>query len=164
MCSPLILLRILYNSRSKTRNRPRNPDLYKCKMCNRYHSLQTCPKFRAMSPKERNRMVLRQNYCVNCLARSHRFRDCRSRYTCKICSKHHHTMLHPNDTNGTHKQQSNDNIRNNYNDNSGTNDGNSNNDTRSIPDQHILSEAIRSLASVLCATQQPAPSRARRHV
>ncbi|XP_059220130.1 uncharacterized protein LOC131995384 isoform X1 [Stomoxys calcitrans] len=82
--------------RSPIRAQISKPNVYKCTLCNRFHALKICPKFIAMTPKERNILVLKKIYCVNCLARSHRFRDCRSGNMCRKCGRPHHTLLHPN--------------------------------------------------------------------
>ncbi|XP_075168652.1 uncharacterized protein LOC142240803 [Haematobia irritans] len=84
------------NRRSTILQQRRSENVYKCKLCNKFHALKVCRKFLKMSPKERNIRVLREVYCVNCLARSHRFRDCRSRNMCKKCGRPHNTLLHPN--------------------------------------------------------------------
>uniref|UniRef100_A0A1I8NL69 CCHC-type domain-containing protein n=1 Tax=Musca domestica TaxID=7370 RepID=A0A1I8NL69_MUSDO len=136
--------------RSNSKYHPYKSDIYKCNMCNKFHALSSCPKFLRMSPKERNRYVLKNVYCVNCLARSHRFRDCKSKYVCWKCGKYHHTLLHPNH-------------RHNPKDQSQVTISNQETGTQG-PDNYILSEAIRSLASVLCVTHQSTSVLARRHV
>ncbi|XP_075148431.1 uncharacterized protein LOC142233040 [Haematobia irritans] len=139
--------------RSSISSNRRSPNFYKCKLCNKFHSLKVCPKFLKMTPKQRNILVLREVYCVNCLARSHRFRDCRSENMCRKCGRPHNTLLHPNyqqrksksATNNTNEQRSNNAI---------TSRTNTNGSQETSPNQKILSEAIRALASVLCSSSE----------
>ncbi|XP_075162304.1 uncharacterized protein LOC142234981 [Haematobia irritans] len=144
------------------------PGIYKCKMCNRFHALKVCPKFLWMTPRERKDLVLREVYCINCLARSHRFRDCRSPNMCRKCERPHHTLLHASyiqaETKRGNVRKSNSNLQRNHklrrrsetNNNrqrgihqTNTTDRASPNQT--TPNQQLLSEAIRALASVLCS-------------
>lgn len=137
-------------------------------MCCKYHALKVCPKFLQMTPEKRNQMVLREAYCINCLARSHRFRDCQSRNMCRKCNRPHHTLLHQKypELNIKRQQPINNNntnsnkrckIRHNK-INKRSNNGNKNDkDTMSKQaskeaSQQIISEAIKALASVLCST------------
>lgn len=149
------LVFLLYISRISSKYKFYKNDFYKCKMCNRFHALNVCPKFLKMTPKERNLMILKNSYCVNCLARSHRFRDCRSRHTCRKCGRYHHTMLHPiyTQTKQPQKQPQQKQTQ-----------ALNGQDDFMVPNQYILSEAIRSLASVLCASQESTNAPARRHV
>ncbi|XP_075148736.1 uncharacterized protein LOC142222463 [Haematobia irritans] len=137
----------------------RAQNFYKCKLCNQFHALKVCPKFLRMNPKQRNIWVLKEVYCVNCLARSHRFRDCRSRNMCRRCGRPHNTLLHPNYAEQKTRSTTTSNI--NYdrshsgnNANSDTNEASNNSSTpnQTSSNQRILSEAIRALASVLCSS------------
>ncbi|XP_075161077.1 uncharacterized protein LOC142233900 [Haematobia irritans] len=83
-------------SRSANKSQQRKHDTYICKLCKRFHSIKNCPKFLNMTPKQRNIFILKEAYCVNSLARSHRFRDCRSGNMCRLCGKPHNSLLHPN--------------------------------------------------------------------
>ncbi|XP_075151330.1 uncharacterized protein LOC142226585 [Haematobia irritans] len=73
---------------------PRNPDLHKCLVCERYHSLRFCRRFLDLDVGARRREVRRLGYCFNCLARSHRTYECTSQSGCKICNDEHHSLLH----------------------------------------------------------------------
>ncbi|XP_059222567.1 uncharacterized protein LOC131998431 [Stomoxys calcitrans] len=145
------------NRRSSLTRRSRSPNVYRCKLCDRFHALKVCPTFLSMSPKQRNIFVLRETYCANCLARSHRFRDCRSRNMCRICARPHNTLLHPNyinrkpnQSNGkTTKHKTTGSLRRAAYNNSNTGQTTPDNNVAAA-NQKILSEAIRALASVLC--------------
>lgn len=112
-------------------------------------------------------MVEINGYCVNCLARSHDLRACRSMDTCRKCDKYHHTLLHPQkrrergliDASQRRSQQQNPRPQQNQRQRqqqSQRQQENQQNAEMSTPDAKILSEAIRSLAQVLCcSTQQP---------
>ncbi|XP_075150605.1 uncharacterized protein LOC142224702 [Haematobia irritans] len=132
----------------------RSPNVYKCKLCNKFHALKVCPRVLKMTPKQRNIWVLREVYCVNCLARSHRFRDCRSENLCKKCGRPHNTLLHPNYTerkrktsNSTTKEQPSQ--TKGYNN---TKTSTSDTSSQQTSNQKIISEAIRALATVLCTS------------
>ncbi|XP_065356386.1 uncharacterized protein LOC135950787 [Calliphora vicina] len=117
-----------------------------------------------MDVTKRNQVVRRNKYCHNCLARTHLAQNCSSPDTCLKCALPHHTLLHPNhhqrdqpprrsvhqrvgQRNGVSKRP-----------NKRTQTGASKPKPlqeptdRNQPNQKILSEAIRSLAAVLCAT------------
>lgn len=120
-----------------------------------------------MNSKERNSVVRRFGYCENCLARSHDLRACQSLDLCRKCDSYHHTLLHPTRATNDLRRQINrqQNQRNNHrqarrrSSNVNNNCPSSNNNRQStnqqhvpaVPDQQIISEAIRSLAQVLCA-------------
>ncbi|XP_075161972.1 uncharacterized protein LOC142234677 [Haematobia irritans] len=147
------------NSRAST-----TPGIYRCKLCKKFHPLKVCPKFLWMTPKERKNMVLKEVYCINCLARSHRFRDCRSPNMCRKCGRPHHTLLHASylqdgsiqrNTNPPTNLRRNSNVhRSTQNNNRQTVRSSTNNSEsatfQSTTNQQLLSEAIRALASVLC--------------
>ncbi|XP_046812416.1 uncharacterized protein LOC124421368 [Lucilia cuprina] len=61
----------------------------------RFHAIRFCPKFMNMTVIRRIEMVTRHKYCVNCLAKSHSVRDCTSMASCRRCHRFHHTLLHP---------------------------------------------------------------------
>lgn len=149
-------------SRSPSMNGRRQPNIYKCKLCDRFHALKVCPRFLDMTPRQRNIVVLKEMYCVNCLARSHRFRDCRSANMCQRCQRPHHTLLHSMYPE-IMSRQSEQNVNQ-------TNSRTANRPTKTQTkwvknqrsnhtpgsNQQILSEAIRALASVLCSSSGPA--------
>ncbi|XP_075163926.1 uncharacterized protein LOC142236586 [Haematobia irritans] len=141
------------------------PNVYKCKLCNKFHALKVCPKFLWMTPRERKAMVLAEVYCINCLARSHRFRDCRSPNMCQTCGRPHHTLLHASYHQSRDSQRRLRSSNNNLSQirkpmkNASTNQqkrAHKGNRTTSkpAPNQQLLSEAIRALASVLCSSEQ----------
>lgn len=162
---PLICLCFHYY-RANTERRQRQRNVYKCVLCPSYHSLRFCHKFQAMDSQKRNRVVLKYEYCVNCLAKSHTLRRCRSSNTCQKCQHYHHTLLHP-----VTRPRITPPIRQHQNSRpqKGTTRASkkpvpTTEPDRHIPNQQILSEAIKSLATVLCATQAPASIPSRRHV
>lgn len=123
-----------------------------------------------MEVKQRMQVVRRNHYCFNCLARTHLTRACDSPDTCLKCAQPHHTLLHARRT-SVHdrigQRHDNTNQRNkrtkpskhqrnkraNHSKNQRKARGQSTN--RNQPDIKILSEAIRSLATVLCVTPTP---------
>lgn len=100
-------------------------------------------------------MVEDHRYCVNCLARSHTLRNCQSLDTCRKCDRFHHTLLHPNQ----HQQRSS--ISTNQQQKKLQRQRKQQQRRKSKPEAEkstpnakILSEAIRSLAQVLCCSDQ----------
>ncbi|XP_065359110.1 uncharacterized protein LOC135953245 [Calliphora vicina] len=141
---------------------PRNPDVHQCQVCYRYHSLRFCRSFLAMNSTKRNQVVRQKQYCLNCLARTHIVRKCESPDKCKKCGLLHHTLLHPTrhprgkaqHTNireriGSRSQvasRTNTKLRGN----SQHHQSQAKDKAERQPNQWIISEAIRTLAAVLC--------------
>lgn len=158
---------------------PTDPDsIHQCKICYRYHSLRFCRQFLAMEPADRNRVARRHNYCVNCLARTHLVRNCKCPDTCLKCGRLHHTLLHP----GSHPRVEGPNrhprvhapLNNQPVDKRPQKKvkakakpkpkrSNPSQSTQ-LPNQHILSAAIKTLAEVLCHTPHTSTVAGRRHV
>ncbi|XP_065073050.1 uncharacterized protein LOC135697364 [Ochlerotatus camptorhynchus] len=62
-----------------------------CPACEKQkHSLYDCPAFNSMDPKNRLKVITEKKLCSDHFARA-----CRSKYSCKQCSKRHHSMIHP---------------------------------------------------------------------
>ncbi|KAI8126852.1 Retrovirus-related Pol polyprotein from transposon 17.6 [Lucilia cuprina] len=66
----------------------------KCCLCSDLHSLQKYPTFLKMSVEDRSSLVRNQKRCFNCLACSHDYRKCLSKFVCLYCKQKHHTLLH----------------------------------------------------------------------
>lgn len=67
---------------------------YSCGLCQEDHALNTCQRFRELTPYQRYEAVERRGYCRNCLARSHLAPDCPCLVGCRRCDRRHHTQLH----------------------------------------------------------------------
>ncbi|XP_048007652.1 uncharacterized protein LOC125242762 [Leguminivora glycinivorella] len=65
-----------------------------CVLCRGEHTLCHCEDFTKMSPVERIDYVKKTNLCFNCLLPGHSASRCRLSFTCRICKKRHHTMIH----------------------------------------------------------------------
>lgn len=165
----MLIFRLLYNFRSIVIKRTPHADVYKCMVCKSYHGLRFCNRFLAMDAKARNRVVRQYEYCINCLAKGHTFRNCRSTNTCQRCNHFHHTLLHkdtpPRITlrNHNHQQQQRHRATPKRPKRPATKKSSTVNQLppeNMVPHERILSEAIKSLATVLCATPTPR----RRHV
>lgn len=61
--------------------------------CNENHPLFKCPVFNNMSVNDRVELVKLNNLCYLCFMK-HRVVDCKSKFSCLICRKKHHVMLH----------------------------------------------------------------------
>ncbi|XP_055585541.1 uncharacterized protein LOC129738386 [Uranotaenia lowii] len=66
-----------------------------CLACKQYHALFQCPVFEKMSLFDRLNLVNEKKICSNCFRNDHFARKCTSKYTCRICRKRHHSLLHP---------------------------------------------------------------------
>ncbi|XP_062716301.1 uncharacterized protein LOC134291910 [Aedes albopictus] len=67
----------------------------KCHACDQQHPLVKCQTFERMSLADRLRTVNSKRLCLNCFRQDHFARDCPSNYSCRVCRKNHHTLLHP---------------------------------------------------------------------
>ncbi|XP_062556618.1 uncharacterized protein LOC134221444 [Armigeres subalbatus] len=67
----------------------------KCHACDQQHLLVKCQAFERMSLADRLRTVNSKRLCLNCFRQDHFARDCPSKFTCRVCRKNHHTLLHP---------------------------------------------------------------------
>lgn len=67
-----------------------------CHKCTEDHWIYFCPEFHNMSICERQRYVVENALCTNCLNNNHTYDECKSRYSCRICQEKHNTLLHVN--------------------------------------------------------------------
>ncbi|XP_022835355.1 uncharacterized protein LOC111362836 [Spodoptera litura] len=100
-----------------------------CPICKTNHVLMNCEKFLAMNISKRNDTVRGLHICKNCLF-SHGDKQCKSRKTCKLCHKAHHTLMHDigetelsNNKKGTKEENSLSTPSTSYGVNNVTNDG-----------------------------------------
>ncbi|XP_055634049.1 uncharacterized protein LOC129774354 [Toxorhynchites rutilus septentrionalis] len=70
-------------------------NLPECFACNQRHFLVKCPTFEKMQLKDRLNLVNTKKICSNCFRNDHFARKCQSKFSCRICQKRHHSMLHP---------------------------------------------------------------------
>ncbi|XP_055622063.1 uncharacterized protein LOC129765677 [Toxorhynchites rutilus septentrionalis] len=66
----------------------------KCYACDQHHPLIKCWKFSKMPIAEKMKVVNAKRLCLNCFRSDHFSRNCSSKYSCKICKKRHHSLLH----------------------------------------------------------------------
>lgn len=66
------------------------------KTSNSFHALNNCPVFLKMDVQQRIDYVKQSNMCINCLKGNHKVVICYSRFSCRVCSKKHHSLLHVN--------------------------------------------------------------------
>jgi len=71
-----------------------------CPLCKEMHKLYQCSKFLRMSPRQRHDYAQQIRACYNCLKPFSPSHIC-SRYTCHVCNKRHHTLLHGNAQNSS---------------------------------------------------------------
>ncbi|XP_054083385.1 uncharacterized protein LOC128920327 [Zeugodacus cucurbitae] len=77
-----------------------------CSVCSsNIHKIHNCDRFKALSVSQRFDHVKQLGLCINCLAKGHQLSNCPSTHKCKICFRHHHTLLHrqitPDSSNST---------------------------------------------------------------
>ncbi len=65
-----------------------------CFVCNNFHKVLECEKFRTMNPSQRWEVIREKKVCANCFYRGHLSKDCNNKKSCKTCQKKHHTLLH----------------------------------------------------------------------
>nr|XP_041633540.1 uncharacterized protein LOC121503294 [Drosophila kikkawai] len=58
------------------------------------HPIRVCPRFLEMDVNSRSDYIKKKQLCLNCFARGHQQRDCRSAHSCFTCHSRHHTLLH----------------------------------------------------------------------
>ncbi|XP_029164818.1 uncharacterized protein LOC114936016 [Nylanderia fulva] len=85
-----------------------------CSMCKQQHIFSKCPQFVSKSPHQRRELVKKFRRCFNCLSKNHSVNDCQSKFTCRFCSKKHHTMIHMESDS---LRQTNSNVSNAHNEN-----------------------------------------------
>ena len=56
----------------------------------------TCVQFKSMSHGDKLQAIRSNHLCINCLGSGHFKNQCKSVHKCKVCQKHHHTLLHSN--------------------------------------------------------------------
>lgn len=69
-----------------------------CNFCNEDHFIYQCIKFKELNCSERFDFIKNNRLCTNCLSSHHSCNDCPSKFTCKVCGKKHHTLLHRNES------------------------------------------------------------------
>ncbi|XP_070169321.1 uncharacterized protein [Polyergus mexicanus] len=65
-----------------------------CSLCPARHFIHACPTFVSKNASQRRDIVKQQKRCFNCLSARHSTHECRSKYSCRVCHKKHHSMLH----------------------------------------------------------------------
>lgn len=65
----------------------------KCIFCNEEHPIWKCQKFLTKEPSDRNEFIKQRKVCINCFG-NHRFNECKSKLTCKICKRKHNSLIH----------------------------------------------------------------------
>ncbi|XP_071575751.1 uncharacterized protein [Temnothorax nylanderi] len=68
----------------------------RCPLCRAPHFLNKCQLFINKNPSQRLEAVKKTKRCINCLSARHTVQWCSSNYSCRICQKRHHSMLHVN--------------------------------------------------------------------
>ncbi|XP_060804340.1 uncharacterized protein LOC132902581 [Amyelois transitella] len=66
-----------------------------CIFCKGDHKLSSCKDFSSLEYNDKREFVQGNNVCFNCLTPRHSAKYCRSTICCKICSRRHHSLLHP---------------------------------------------------------------------
>lgn len=66
-----------------------------CPLCkdSSHERLYSCPKFKALNPRERYDYVKKLRACINCLSLQHNTNACKSENRCFHCKKSHHSTL-----------------------------------------------------------------------
>ncbi|GFQ95948.1 integrase catalytic domain-containing protein [Trichonephila clavata] len=68
--------------------------LNSCVICKLPHLIYKCSVFQNMKVSDRFNHIKSLNLCINCLKERHKVKDCKSKNSCSVCKKRHHTSLH----------------------------------------------------------------------
>lgn len=52
------------------------------------------PNFSLKNSNDRFNLVKLKSLCMNCLSSTHKTHDCKSKFSCRQCKKHHYSLLH----------------------------------------------------------------------
>jgi len=74
-----------------------------CPCCKASHSLDSCSQFLSWAIDERSKWMRDRSLCFNCFSESHWSNKCRSKPSCKQCSRNHHSLLHMGGRNNKEK-------------------------------------------------------------
>ena len=66
----------------------------RCTICQDYHPVCYCRKFRRMSYESRLRTAILHELCINCLETDHATSECLYENRCQLCDEQHHPLLH----------------------------------------------------------------------
>lgn len=66
----------------------------KCYACDQRHPLIRCFKFEKLPIAEKMNLLNSKRLCLNCFRNDHLARNCNSKYSCKVCQKRHHSLIH----------------------------------------------------------------------
>ncbi|XP_062556595.1 uncharacterized protein LOC134221419 [Armigeres subalbatus] len=66
----------------------------KCYACDQRHLLIKCYKFEKLPISEKMSLINSKRLCLNCFRNDHLARNCNSKYSCKVCQKRHHSLIH----------------------------------------------------------------------
>lgn len=75
-----------------------SPHTVSCQYCNKSHALDMCRKFSSLPADERTKWARAQSICFSCLSPGHWSPSCKAPAKCAICSRRHHSLLHPTAT------------------------------------------------------------------
>ncbi|XP_075158073.1 uncharacterized protein LOC142231346 [Haematobia irritans] len=86
--------RKVHSNHAKVSSSQNNPT---CNLCiGESHPIRKCPKFLQMNVNDRMSCIKRLNLCINCFAKSHNVKKCKSPYSCFSCHRRHNSLLHNN--------------------------------------------------------------------
>lgn len=87
----------------------------KCLYCDKLnHTLYSCLKFKELSYFDRKNFVQAKQLCFNCLGSKHSSENCNSQYTCMLCKRRHHSLLHNSENSSRSQRNPPRNNSNNY--------------------------------------------------
>lgn len=66
----------------------------KCLFCSGCHSIFKCDAFLKKKVEDRIEWARNGKMCLNCFSSTHKTHDCKSKFTCRTCSKKHNSVLH----------------------------------------------------------------------
>ena len=113
----------------------------KCPCCGKNnHNLDRCVFFNKKTIKDKEDFVRKNKLCFGCLKSNHMSKECKSKITCKTCSKYHPTSLHRND-----KPKNTENtIKNDVKEPPSTEAPPQNTDVTDVSSHHVKTEGMKS--------------------
>lgn len=79
---------------SSLRSNVSRTSLQLCLKCKQQHQLFQCNDFNSLNVDDRRKFIKENNLCFNCLKYGHNVYNCSSKFSCRVCNKRHHSLVH----------------------------------------------------------------------
>lgn len=82
------------NFKQEREERGKQEKQLKCLFCNNGHVVSKCESFLKKRVEDRIDWIRNKQLCLNCFSGMHKTHDCKSKFSCRTCSKRHNGILH----------------------------------------------------------------------